>query len=240
MSCPFDYYLRKVLGFSPTIKSEFGYGLQVHKILKMIHEEYEGDITTLLPTPAEAEVIAQRSFRLRYARGTVFENLRNFAVGTIVAYVRTKRESFPYIYRAEVPFEMTIGNAMVSGSIDLIEKIDPATRESLEVEVIDFKTERDPGDDFNPRFRDALFQVRLYSIASRDVLGLHSRGARIYYLQDGSERRADVSVHNLGIVERSIEQNVNRILERNFARTPTPDKCRNCDSRLLCPQTPGR
>ncbi len=37
LECPHDFYLRKVLGFAPTIDQAFGYGRGVHNLLRAIH-----------------------------------------------------------------------------------------------------------------------------------------------------------------------------------------------------------
>src|SRR5206468_7315261 len=39
LECPHDFYLRKVLGFAPTIDQAFGYGRGVHNLLRAIHSE---------------------------------------------------------------------------------------------------------------------------------------------------------------------------------------------------------
>jgi len=39
LECPHDFYLRKVLGFAPTIDQAFGYGRGVHNLMRAIHSD---------------------------------------------------------------------------------------------------------------------------------------------------------------------------------------------------------
>ncbi len=39
LECPHDFYLRKVLGFAPTIDQAFGYGRGVHNLLRAVHSD---------------------------------------------------------------------------------------------------------------------------------------------------------------------------------------------------------
>ena len=39
LECPHDFYLRNVLGFTPTISQEFGYGRGLHNLLRVVHSD---------------------------------------------------------------------------------------------------------------------------------------------------------------------------------------------------------
>ena len=39
LECPHDFYLRKVLGFAPTIDQAFGYGRGVHNLMRAVHTD---------------------------------------------------------------------------------------------------------------------------------------------------------------------------------------------------------
>ncbi len=239
LKCPYDYKLRKIMDFSPPIRGEFGYGLQVHKILRLLHEEFEEDEVTILPSPTQARELAERSFFLRYIRGEPFEQLKAAAAGLIEDYVRDYREEFPLVYRSEVPFEIAIGNALVSGSIDLLLKLDPETRKVKSVDVIDFKTEKLPDSEWDPKIRDARFQVRLYAIGTRKAMGLDPNRGYIHHLSDRQRSEVDLSQDKLAQVRKTVEDTVAKIIQRRFPRTPETGKCNTCDYAKMCPQTPG-
>ena len=45
-----------------------------------------------------------------------------------------------WFLHAEKPFEFIIGDAMISGTIDLLNKADPTDENEAKVEIVDFKT----------------------------------------------------------------------------------------------------
>ncbi|MDD2755795.1 MAG: ATP-dependent DNA helicase [Methanothrix sp.] len=240
--CPFDYKLRKIYGFAPPIDSAFGYGFAVHDILREIHQRFEGETTTILPSPGEIRSLVddRNRFFLRYARDIVETNLRNTAKNILVNYISGFGQGVVLTYKAEEPFEYLIednendGAALVSGTIDLLQKIDPNTREVREVEVIDFKTEHEPDSEFDPKIRDARYQIRLYALATRSEFDITSVGGFIHYLNEGHRVSVDLGNRELMQVETSVKQNVNRIMRRMFFPTPHIDKCNTCDFKRIC------
>jgi len=233
LRCPYDYWLRKILNFNPPIDSGFDYGQQLHKILRNLHEEYKD---SLLPHPSKAKEEAERQFRLRHASGEVEENLRRDAAEVIYDYVKGYRERFPLVFKAEEPFEMVIGYALVSGQVDLLEKIDPRTKEVLEVNLIDFKATELPTSDWNPKWRDAKFQLRLYALATKRSLGLRPVTGWVHSLKDRKRHEVDIGEGMQLQAERLVRQTVERILERRFPIKPMDKQgCVGCDWKNVCP-----
>lgn len=233
LRCPHDYWLRKILSFNPPVDSGFDYGQQLHKILRKLHEDYKD---SLLPHPNIVEDEAKKQFRLRHASGAVLENLLKDAAGVIHDYVRDYRGRLPYVFKAEEPFEIVIGNALVSGQVDLLEKVDPRTKEVLEVNLIDFKAMELPTSDWNPKWRDAKFQLRLYALATMRSLGLQPVRGWVHSLKDRNRTEVDIGERMRNQSERLVEQTVKRILERRFDIAPRDHKeCKICDWKKICP-----
>lgn len=75
IECPHDFYLRKVLGFAPTIDQAFGYGKGVHNLLRAVHTEpakwaaVAGDRVKL--EAALGILIDRGLFYLRYTTGVL-------------------------------------------------------------------------------------------------------------------------------------------------------------------------
>jgi len=240
--CPFDYKLRKIYGFAPPIDSAFGYGFAVHDILRELHQMFQDGESAILPSPGEVRAMIddRDRFYLRYARGSVENNLRSEAKEILVDYVRGFRQGIPLTYKAEEPFEYLIedntsnGAALVSGTIDLLQKLDPETHEVREVNVIDFKTEHEPDSEYDPHIRDARYQVRLYALATRSEFNIATIGGYIHYLNERHRVPVDLGDAVLAQVETSVKQNVDRIMHRNFLPAPHVEKCGNCDFRRIC------
>ena len=182
-------------------------------------------------------------FYLRYARGVVEDNLRNEAKEILVDYIRGFGKGVSLTYKAEEPFEYLIeddasgGAALVSGTIDLLQKINPDTQEITEVDVIDFKTEHEPDSEFDPHIRDARYQIRLYALATRSEFDIAAVGGYIHYLNERHRVPVDLGERALIQVETSIKQNVNRIMHRMFYPAPHAEKCIKCDFRRICGHT---
>jgi len=229
LKCPHDYLLRKLMGFSPTIDLSFGYGLQIHNLLNHIHAENEG----VAPTAAEVEQVTEAEFFLRYTRGQIFDNMKNKAKEIVKSYTESYPSDFPLRLETEKPFEFVLDDALISGQIDLITRINPDTEQILDVNLIDFKTEKKEG----RRERDPLnrLQLRLYAIAAGKALGLNPLISNIHYLTDNVRFEVDVSEEKLNKAREIINDTVQGIKNRNFARKPGK-QCQECDFCLICPK----
>lgn len=227
LQCPYDYLLRKLMGFSPTIDLSFGYGLQIHNLLNRIHAENHDEA----PSESEVEELAEKEFYLRYTRGEIYDNMKGKTKEILKNYINRFGEDFPLKLETEKPFEFVLDDALISGQIDLITKIDPETQEILDVNLIDFKTEKKEGRrERNPFNR---LQLRLYAIAAGRALGLNPIQSYIHYLTDNVRFKVDISPEKIKKARETINGAVQGIKKRNFKRNP--DKhCEECDFNLLC------
>lgn len=236
--CPFDYKLRRLMGFGPRIGPEFGYGIQIHNILTMLHERArEGNI----PDDEDLASLVDRSFNLRYTTGEPLERMKQAATRTLSNYMERMGKSLPHlVLETEKPFEFIMGDALVSGSIDLLERVDEKTGEHVPVGVVDFKTGIDEDQTlFRERVEDASRQVRLYAIAARDALRLDPKRAAIHFLDSQKQIRKSVSIgtKERESLQRQVEEAVAKIKSGQFPRKPRDGKhqCKDCDHRKFCP-----
>jgi DNA helicase II / ATP-dependent DNA helicase PcrA len=227
LSCPYDYLLRKLMGFSPTIDLSFGYGLQVHNLLNRLHKENPNNI----PNEGDIDNITNDNFYLRYTRGPIFDNMKEKTKEILKNYISSYGEDFPLKLETEKPFEFILDEALISGQIDLITKIDPITNDVLDVNLIDFKTEKKSG----RRERDPLnrLQIRLYAIAAGRALGLKPIESYVHYLSDDVRLPVDISKNYLDEAKDQINAAVHGIKARNFKKTPSK-RCEECDFKLIC------
>ena len=112
--CPQDFYMRVVMGFTPTIGQEFGYGRGVHNLLRVIHEnpaewaEVAADQEQL--NQAVNELVDRGMFYLRYTTGDPLENLKRKAVQGVTDYVNRFSEELRALqFEPEKEFETLIG-----------------------------------------------------------------------------------------------------------------------------------
>ena len=227
LKCPYDYLLRKLMGFSPTIDLSFGYGLQIHNLLNRLHAENPDNI----PSENEAEKLTDEEFFLRYTRGQIFDNMKNKTKEILKNYIRSFGTDFPFKLETEKPFEFVLDDALISGQIDLITKFDPVTNRISDVNIIDFKTETKDG----RRERTPLnrLQLRLYAIAAGRAFNMNPLQSHIHYLSDNVRLEVSVAEDKLDDARKTINDAVQGIKNRSFAGHPGKH-CAECDFNLIC------
>ncbi len=225
--CPYDYRLRHDIGFNAGVPPAFGYGTNIHNILNKIHSDYirNGHI----PTGGEIAGMFDKMFYMRFAPGTQSENMRKAGIRVVENYVKVHGTDFERILETEKRFEFTLGDALISGSIDLLKRLDGNGRVGS-LEIIDFKT--DKGADYQLDHRE---QVRFYAYAVRAALGYLPKKATIHYLDTERTEDVDIGSADLEGTRRGIIEKVNMIKERSFKPTPDESKCRGCDFKTICP-----
>ncbi|MBI5386115.1 MAG: ATP-dependent helicase [Verrucomicrobia bacterium] len=240
LSCPRNYQFRKSFGFSPPIPEMFGFGMTVHTAVGKLHETFPSTV----PSGREAEDLAKDVFHLKHmppSRDPVnrpggYERAKESAGQILRTYAESYREDFARNRQVEVRFEIPVEQAVITGTIDLLLKLDPEDR-ILDARVIDFKAMeggRDPETNEELQWTELALQVQLYARAANDVLGENARTGAVHLLKDN--QRVDVPVGDEAVrsAVENVEWAVNRILAGDFPMRPHPKKCENCDFRLLC------
>jgi len=222
--CPFDYKLRFIYGFNPKIALALGYGKSVHNILNIIHTKFRGKP----PTKEEIMRIIDENFYLRYAPENLLERFKNSAKRIIKNYVDKFSGDFTLILETEKAFEFALGNALISGSIDLIKRLNEKG-EIESIEIVDFKEHDD-----NELATDYEKQLKLYAIASLRALGLNPKKATVHHLDEGTTSEVDISQKELEKVEKEVKNQVEAIMNRKFPKKPSKDKCKACDWNYIC------
>ena len=250
--CPHDFYMRIVMGFTPTIGQEFGYGRGIHNLLRAVHEDAAGwaDLAED-PTALEAEVtglLDAGMFYLRYTTGTPLDNLRNKAIRGATDYIlKYAGELSTLEFHPEKEFETLIEEEklLVSGAIDVVRLDDPPR-----VTIIDFKS----GDSHRANasgLTDELMamQIGVYGVAAKRELEYEPRTGLIRYIGEGdpdrAERIVDLGDDELAAVRGKLIDLADRIRRRQFDHGPTPipnapSRCGNCDFRAICRRSTAR
>ena len=246
LECPHDFYLRNVLGFTPTIGQEFGYGRGLHNLLRVIHANPRrwARLAANRPRLQEAveRLIEQGMFYLRYTVGEPLDNLRRRAVKGVVEYVEAYAGELARLeFEPEKEFETLIAdeNLLISGAIDVVRLDDPPR-----VSIVDFKSgngEEETGSGLNRELMG--LQIGVYGLAARDELEYDPKHGLIRYIGEINPRRrqAEVNLDNaqLAKVRKEIIRTGRRIRKRQFDSGPTnrvKDRCTRCDFLDICPR----
>jgi DNA helicase-2/ATP-dependent DNA helicase PcrA len=232
--CPQDYRLRRLMGFGPTIGQEFGYGQQVHNLLTAIHEQApKGGVTI-----EWVERLVDERFSLRYTTGDPYELMKSAAKRTLVKYIERFKNIDKLVYYPEKPFEFVMDEALISGTIDLLEEINSITTERPSVSVVEFKTGSTDTDNFEERLENVEKQLGLYALATKQALRMEPISAHTHFLSPDKldYREINISEEAQNRVREEVKTAVFGIRNGQFDRKPVDvTRCRQCDLKKICP-----
>lgn len=250
LECPHDFYLRKVLGFAPTIDQAFGYGRGVHNLMRAIHSDPKKWAALANDRQAlEHEIrrlVDRGLFYLRYTTGQPAANMWDKGVRVVANYVeRYASELGNTNFEPEKAFETLVdyedddGGALVSGAIDLVRQDDPPR-----VSLIDFKS-GDPESDKHEKLdeEEMQLQVTLYAVAAKKELQYQPDQGLVRYLDPSapskSELRVPLDSSALARARTVVARTASEIRRRQFKAGPSPrpgceHRCSTCDFIGLC------
>ena len=248
LECPHDFYLRKVLGFAPSIDQTFGYGRGVHNLMRAVHSDparwaaLAGD-----PSALRAELrqlVADGLFYLRYTTGDPRDRMQNRGVEIVAEYVQRYAPELTQLeYEPEREFETLIEEEqiLICGAIDVVRRDDPP-----QVTLIDFKSGEAEADIAVKLDREEMqLQISLYGIAARDEMEYETERGLVRYLGEPDPEKRELHVpltdEALANARDTVVRTARRIKQREFhtgpaARTGTTpaERCQRCDFRAFC------
>lgn len=254
--CRFEYQLRSLMGFSPGVGEQYGYGQQLHNILAELHERAQAGRTV---TPLDVHDLVQQRFHLRYTQGPPFDALRSAAERSLDRYVATNIESLSQTQAVEKHFEFIDreSGALIAGVVDLLERVGPAESNDGHVRepvgIVDFKAHRIRRiAEFEKLREDAERQLQLYASAIQyafpyqpvraiaQLITPHPPSADLVARGVVERITVDVSDASRQAALRRVREAVTDIkaslAANSFSRTgPKTGWCRECDFRTFCP-----
>lgn len=252
-ACPHDFYLRKVLGFAPTIDQAFGYGRGVHNLMRAVHANPDAwaalaEDRRRLEAAIE-DLIRRGLFYLRYTTGDPAENMRRKSVHIVANYVQYfANELRSLTFEPEKEFETMVeygdgeGGAMIYGAIDIVRRDDPPR-----VTLIDFKS-GDPESDKHQKLdeEDMRLQVGIYALAAKKELEYEPEKGLVRYLDvdreaDGKhELEIPLDTESIENAKRTVVETVTAVRDRKFLSNPRKPgrngeiRCGSCDFLGFC------
>jgi len=153
-------------------------------------------------------------------------------------YRKQGRESLKKFYAAlpldqilpkylEQGFHLHIGEYTLRGKIDRADEVEPG-----KLEIIDYKTGK-PKDPQKLSLEDKE-QLLIYQIAVTEVLGEQPRLLSYWYLDDNSKVSFLGTGEEVAALKEKIVATVAAIQKSDFAATPSPYICKNCDFKEIC------
>ena len=248
LECPHDFYLRKVLGFTPSIDQAFGYGRGVHNLMREVHlspAEWAALATDRTALEQKLQgLVGQGMFYLRHTTGEPARLMREKGIQVVADYVTTySQELSDLMFEPEREFEVLLPdqNILVTGAIDVVRRDDPPR-----VTIIDFKSGDADSDNRSALDDDEMrMQVSIYAVAAKQELEYEPDQGLVRYLGEKDKAKRELAVPlNAEVVESSRQQVAElgrEITARHFHSRPKkrngsePKKrCERCDFESLC------
>ncbi|MFH8739483.1 ATP-dependent helicase [Streptomyces sp. NPDC017964] len=242
MRCPHAYELSVVHGFAPPIPELFGFGRAVHAAVGKVHQLYKDQA----PSPVEARVVAEDLFHLKHVapssdpvnRPGAYERAQQSSAKIVANYVDKYAKDFERKRQVELPFEVPVNRAVISGAIDLLLSLDDSDQ-IREASVVDFKT-MEGGDEpvNNPdlNWENLSLQVQLYARGAEEVYGMNARTGAVHLLKDGQRVSVPVDADAVDAAVANVDWAVDRITTGDFPQRASAKKCSGCDFSQICPQ----
>ena len=223
--CPLQYGYRYVLKVPAPYGHAANFGTSVHETLKDFYRILVRD-QSLASFDLMKELYEKHWISVGYESKA--HELERKKQGLEVLHRFYEENSHPWVLPAfiEKNFNLKIGDYMLMGRIDRIDRMDDGS-----YEVIDYKTGKSRALD-----KEKKFQLYIYALACRDVLHIPATKLSLYYLEDGERISMNVSkgYDELDSVKDDVLGYIQQMKASDFA--PTPGfQCRFCDYRLICP-----
>lgn len=248
LECPHDFYLRKVLGFTPTIDQAFGYGRGVHNLMREVHLDPArwAELATNRDALEErlGELVDHGMFYLRHTTGEPARLMREKGIRVVADYVTTYADELSKLtFDPEREFEVLLPgqDILVTGAIDVVRCDDPPR-----VTIIDFKSGHADSDRHQALDDDEMrMQVSIYAVAAKKELEYEPGQGLVRYLGETDIEKRELAVPlDSHVIQASQEQVADlgrHITERRFFSRPRKrndleprERCEHCDFHDLC------
>jgi RecB family exonuclease len=220
--CPLKYKFARVFRIpqEPTIHQRFG--IVLHQVLERFHaqKEHDGSLEALME-------LFHASWR-RSGFGDSDDELqfRERAVAALESYWRHDRESDSEAVWFERSFAFRIGPHLLRGRVDRVDRHPDGTFELIDYKTGRAKTEQELREDV---------QLSVYQMGARESWGLETSAQSYFYVLTGEKVPVAHSEEELERVRATVSEIAGGILKQRFEPTPSPDVCRFCDYRIICP-----
>lgn len=239
LKCPYSYKLSTVYGYNATVPELFGFGKTSHTTLEKLHQCFKDHA----PTDEEVTDIVEKTFMLKHVfpskdpenRPGSYERAKALLERVLKEYSKKYASDFGRLRQDEAQFEISVKDALITGSIDLLLQEDPKHHITT-ADVIDFKTMELPDDAGDYDWRDMSLQVQLYSKAAKEIMGENVETGYIHTLKDNKRTLIPVDKSSVDNAIKVIEWAVNGILADDFPMRPCRSKCESCDFKAMCSQ----
>ncbi|WP_436980351.1 hypothetical protein [Streptomyces sp. enrichment culture] len=136
----------------------------------------------------------------------------------MAGYVDNYAKDFVRKRQIELPFEVPVNRAVISGAVDLILSLDDSDQ-IRDASVIDFKIMEDgdePTNNPDRHWENLSLQVQLYARGAIQVYGMNARTGAVHLLKDGQRVSVPVDADAVDAAVTNVNWAVGRIIAGDF------------------------
>ncbi len=247
-TCPYKYKLAHVLNLPSKGSRYFSFGTTIHNTLQAFYLRVKELNTTVQNSLFEAPKKKRTDNAIQVP--TVDELLKIYETKWIGDWYLDTRQKDQYFekgksllrtfYKSQennwtIPeflesfFKIKIGNHLLSGRIDRVDKLPDGT-----LEIIDYKTGK-PKEKLSAVDKE---QLLIYQIAAEQLPEYKNIGRpsklTYYYLEDEIRTSFIGDNKDLKKLQESVSKSIENIKAQKFDATPSQFVCDNCDFRDIC------
>src|ERR687898_409361 len=218
--CPLKYKFARVFRIpqEPTIHQRFG--IVLHQVLERFHSQGGGSLGQL------RELFEASWRRSGFGDSDDEQQFRARAIAALEDYWRRDRESDSEAVWFERSFAFRIGPHLLRGRVDRVDRHPDGTFELIDYKTGRAKTEQELREDV---------QLSVYQMGARESWDLETSAQSYFYVLTGEKVPVAHSDEELERVRSTVEEIAAGILKQRFEPTPSPEICRFCDYRIICP-----
>jgi DNA helicase-2/ATP-dependent DNA helicase PcrA len=218
--CPLKYKFARVFRIpqEPTIHQRFG--IVLHQVLERFHQQSDRSLDALM------ELFYSSWRRSGFGDSDDEVQFRERATQALRAYWERDRESDSEAVWFERSFAFKIGPHLLRGRVDRVDRHPDGSFELIDYKTGRAKTEQELKEDV---------QLSVYQMGARESWGLETSAQSYFYVLTGERVPVEHSEEELDRVRATVSDIAGGILKQRFEPTPSPDVCRFCDYRIICP-----
>src|SRR6185295_17090715 len=205
------------------------FGILMHQVLERYHTQLANEEATGGGLPDEDRLMTLFETgwrRLGFRDSNEERQLHAKAVSAVGLYhVRFSAEDSSPVW-FERNFTFRIGPHLLRGRVDRVDRHPDGSYELIDYKTGRAKTEQELTEDV---------QLSVYQMGARESWGLETSAQSYFYVLTGERVPVEHSEEELERVRTTVAEIAAGILKQRFEPTPSPDLCRFCDYRIICP-----
>ncbi len=220
--CPLKFKYRYVLRVPAEPHHALSFGRAVHETLKEFHQR-----------EMKSEQVSEKLLLELYEKNFTDEGYESaehkklrFESGkaALKDYFGKYKTLFGKPVVLEKPFRLKIGDVVLTGTIDRIDRVNDG------FEIVDYKT----GSLKKKKDVDRDEQLTIYALAAEEALGIKAKKQALYFIEDGEKVETERSEAQLSKKRKDLDKVIDEMKKSKFEAKPG-FACGFCEFRKICP-----